>query len=593
MSKPKFLPYLAVVLLLIAAYLAFDIYRRSGAELLWGRRPLLLYLTAWGAWVLGKRSWSSRPPEWRHFGLGVLSGILFALGFPDRVPLPLLLFVAWIPLLLVERELRESGARVRAVLPYALTSFYLWNAVATYWVTNTAFVAGVFAVLVNSGLMLIPFALYAYTRRVLPKLGYWPLVAYWFCFEFLHLNWDLTWPWLNLGNAFAATPELVQWYEYTGAFGGTLWVFVLNFALLAVWDRYRKAGPLLPVLWQPALLLVVPIGLSLVRYATYEPDRGPTVRVSLIQPNLEPHYQKFALPDRAVLERFVALSREALDAQPADTPTDYLVFPETSFGPLEENRLAQAAAIERLRAEFGDRPGLQLLSGLATYRFLDPGETPPPIARELRNRDGSVSYYTSANTGAQVDLASGAVQVYHKGKLVPGAENFPFRRVFFFMAPVVKALGGSVGYERDSTRRVFTGPAPVAPVICYESIFGEYFSEYVANGAELAFVLTNDGWWDDTPGHRQHTQYARLRAIETRRDVARAANVGNCAFINQRGDIVSQTAYGEMGFLNGTMHRNDAITFYTRRGDYLARIGMLVALFCVLNVLVRRLRGGG
>lgn len=577
---------------MIAAFLAYDIFRRTDAQLLWGYRPLFLYLSAWGAWVLGKRSWRPRPPEdWRRLGLSVLSGVLFALGFPDRIPLPFLLFVAWIPLLLVERDLRESGAKTRAVLPYALTSFFIWNVVATFWVTNTAFVAGIFAVVVNSLLMLIPFGLFSYTRRILLKLGYWPLVAYWFCFEYLHLHWDLTWPWLNLGNAFAATPELIQWYEYTGTFGGTLWIFLVNFALLAVWDRYRNGHSLGPVLWQPALLLLLPIGASLVRYATYDPYQGEPVHVSLIQPNLEPHYQKFALSESQTLERFIDLSRQALNAAPDTAATDYLVFPETSFGPLDENRLAQATAIERLRAEFGDRPDLYLLSGLSTYRFLDPGETPPPIARELPSRNGPSRYYTSANSGAQVHLATGDLQIYHKGKLVPGAENFPFRRIFFFMAPIVKSLGGSVGFERDPVRRVFSGPVPAAPVICYESIFGEYFTEYVRNGAEIAFVMTNDGWWDNTPGHRQHTQYARLRAIETRRAVARAANVGNCAFINQRGDLLSETEYNEMGFLNGTMYPNDELTFYARRGDLLARVGLLVALFFGLNTIARRLRG--
>jgi apolipoprotein N-acyltransferase len=592
LSKPKHLSYFAILLFVIAGLLAYDIYRRTAAELLWGYRPLLLYLTVWGGWVLARRSRRPRPAAAeRHFGLSVLSGVLLALGFPDLLPLPFLLFVAWIPLLLVERDLRTAGARTRALLPYALTSFYLWNVIATFWVTNTAFVAGIFAVVVNSGLMLIPFLLFSYTRRTLPKLGYWPLIAYWFCFEYLHLHWDLTWPWLNLGNAFATTPRLVQWYEYTGTFGGGLWIFLVNFALLQVWDRYRNREALSKAVGSAALLLLLPIGASLIRYHTYDPYQGETVQVSLIQPNLEPHYQKFALPDRQILERFVDLSRAALAAAPADRPTDYLVFPETSFGPLDENRLAQATAIERLRAEFGDRPQLYLLTGLSTYRFLAPDEPRPPIARELPSRNGPPRYYTTANSGAQVRLATGEIQLYHKGKLVPGAENFPFRRIFFFMAPVVKSLGGSVGFERDSVRRVFTGPAQAAPVICYESIFGEYFTEYVRNGAEVAFVMTNDGWWDNTPGHRQHTQYARLRAIETRRAIARAANVGNCAFINQRGDLLSKTEYGEMGFLDGTMHRNDALTFYARRGDLLARVGLLAALFFGLNTVARRLRG--
>jgi apolipoprotein N-acyltransferase len=61
----------------------------------------------------------------------------------------------------------------------------------------------------------------------------------------------------------------------------------------------------------------------------------------------------------------------------------------------------------------------------------------------------------------------------------------------------------------------------IAPAICYESIYGEFMSKYIRNGANLICIITNDGWWKNTPGHKQHMNYARLRAIETRTWVAR------------------------------------------------------------------------
>jgi apolipoprotein N-acyltransferase len=68
-------------------------------------------------------------------------------------------------------------------------------------------------------------------RRLKGSAGYVFLITFWIAFEFLHYNWELTWPWLTLGNGFAAKPQWNQWYEYTGVFGGSLWILVSNIAL--------------------------------------------------------------------------------------------------------------------------------------------------------------------------------------------------------------------------------------------------------------------------------------------------------------------------------------------------------------------------
>ena len=134
--------------------------------------------------------------------------------------------------------------------------------------------------------------------------------------------------------------------------------------------------------------------------------------------------------------------------------------------------------------------------------------------------------------------------------------------------------------------------AKIAPVICYESVFGEYFTDYIREGAQAVFVMTNDGWWANTAGHRQHLWFSSLRAIETRRAVVRSANVGACAFIDQRGKIISRTRYDQAGILRGTLQLNDARTTYVRFGDIVSRIAMLLAAMVLLSNFARSLRRG-
>ncbi|MEL7162437.1 MAG: apolipoprotein N-acyltransferase, partial [Bacteroidota bacterium] len=206
--------------------------------------------------------------------------------------------------------------------------------------------------------------------------------------------------------------------------------------------------------------------------------------------------------------------------------------------------------------------------------------------------DGSTLALERLNAAVQLELQTQEAQTYRKGVFVPGAESFPFRGIFFFLEDWVNSLGGTIaGLGTQDRRLPLTSPkAKVAPVICYESVFGEYFTDYVREGAQAVFVMTNDGWWSNTAGHRQHLWFSSLRAIETRREVVRSANVGACSFHDQRGKILQRTRYDEAGFLRGKMRLNDAITPYVRFGDIVARLALLLTAMAFLSNVARTIR---
>jgi hypothetical protein len=118
----------------------------------------------------------------------------------------------------------------------------------------------------------------------------------------------------------------------------------------------------------------------------------------------------------------------------------------------------------------------------------------------------------------------------------------------------------------------------VAPVICYESIYGDFIGEYMANGATLLGLVTNDAWWHDSPGYRQLLSYGQLRCIETRRDLARAANTGFTGFINQRGEIIQREPAWIATASRATVHLNDEVTFYVRFGELIGRGAQVLAV---------------
>src|SRR5690606_32196248 len=131
-------------------------------------------------------------------------------------------------------------------------------------------------------------------------------------------------------------------------------------------------------------------------------------------------------------------------------------------------------------------------------------------------------YYDAFNSAVLIEN-SAELQFYHKSKLVAGAEQFPFAGALVCLKPLFAGFGGTTGgYGSQDKPSAFYSQRCVgaAPVGCYESIWGNYVAAYVREGAQLIALVTNDGWWGNTPGKDQPLAYANLRAIETGRWVA-------------------------------------------------------------------------
>jgi apolipoprotein N-acyltransferase len=534
--------------------------------------------------------------------LSLLSGALFFLSWPT-FGFPFLLFIAFIPLLQIEHafstgqvQVPEGRKPAKRTLLFGLSylSFFIWNITTTFWVCNASMGGGIAAILCNALLMSIVFWIFHITKKQLLAVNC-PLptancllVVFWLSFEFIHHNWELTWPWLGLGNAFASFPSCIQWYEYTGTCGGSLWVLAVNlmiFSFLENGEWKTKTGR-----WKMitiAAIIVIPIGISLVIYHSYNEKSDP-VNIVVVQPNIDPYNEKFKSMDyEEQLEKMLNLAK-----QKVDSTTEYLVCPETALiEDIWENDLMETASILRLKEFLKPFPKLKIIVGASTSYIYEKGEKLSVTARRFTRQDGS---YDVFNTAFQVDN-SDKIQIYHKSRLVPGVERMPYPAVFGFLGKISIDLGGmsgSLGTQEE--RSVFTSDKrmgkniAVAPVVCYESVFGEYVSEYVRNGANLIFIITNDGWWGDTPGYKQHLIYGRLRAIETRRSIARSGNTGISCFINERGDILQATDWWKDAVIKGSINSNSKKTFYVKFGDIIWRVSFYVSIIIILFAIALR-----
>ena len=189
-------------------------------------------------------------------------------------------------------------------------------------------------------------------------------------------------------------------------------------------------------------------------------------------------------------------------------------------------------------------------------------------------------------------------QIYHKSKLVVAVEMTPYPA---FFCKIDDLLGGVMGRcigqkevsllscrTRDAEGKV-VDDVPLGCAVCYESVYPEHCAEYVRKGAKALAIITNDAWWGNTPGYRQHLSYASLRAIETRRDIVRSANTGISSIIDSRGNIVSKTAWWEPAVLEGEIHLSEKQTFFVAQGDIVGRLCAFMAVMLLLFCIVRKL----
>ena len=516
----------------------------------------------------------------------LLSGFLLAMAWPTY-GFPALLFFAFVPLLYAEFKLRTSQTKYikTKILGLSYLSFFIWNVFTTYWLYYSTPFGGSFAVLVNSLLMALVFLLYhIVAKRSDFKAASAFLISIWIVFEKIHLSWEFSWPWLNLGNAFSEYHHWIQWYEYTGTFGGTLWVLLVNIALFKLILLYREHHTneiLVRGTIKIGLMILVPIGISYLILNNYSESKEQLEAV-ILQPNIDPYTEKYNVNDTRIGELLVQLSEEKVTAK-----TAILVAPETVF--------ADGTLLSRFQhseAHFFGRqllwkyPKLNFLSGISFFeRFNDPEQV-----STQSNKIGPDDWYNDYNSAFFMNN-DGPPEFYHKSKLVVGVENFPYQDLLRpILGDVMIDLGGTVAMKTtQANREVFhlNNNWGTAPIICYESVYGDYVTGYVKNGANFLSIITNDAWWADTQGHKQHLSYAKLRAIESRRSVVRSANTGISAFINEKGDIVKSLAYEETGSIKNNITLNSKLTFYVKHGDYIARIAQFMALFLFLFAIVK------
>ncbi len=475
---------------------------------------------------------------------------------------------------------------------------------------GTRLVSGFAPMVFNSLFMIVPWWMKRVVQRAVdPRAANYGFIFFWLAFEYGHHNWDLQWPWFSLGNVFGTHPAWIQWYSYTGMLGGSLWILLVTFFLDGSVARILSGrnGWIGRVAVVP-VLIAVPLLISNWQFGHFPVNEGRKVEVVIVQPCVDPYTEKFGgLDAMDQLERMLSLAEVAITDS-----TALVVMPETALQEgasvdlsgndlllhgLWENDLSAARSTKRLMDFQQRHPKLAILAGMSAEFLFPEGAELPAAARPLLRGDlpeGAPSNYYESYNAAIFLPSTGPLEYYNKSKLVAGVELMPFEAVLGPLGTISVDLGGTSGsLGQQDDREVFRDPANdlnIVPAICYESVFGEHIAAHVRNGGELIAIITNDAWWGNSPGYRQHLTFASIRAIETRRSVVRSANTGISCFVDRKGVIHDATDWWVPAAIRRDVVLSDGITFYVRHGDQVGRVAVLCSALLLLLALVRRLK---
>ena len=455
-----------------------------------------------------------------------------------------------------------------------------------------------FAIFANAFQMSLIFGLFRLSKKKFTgALPYIFLMVTWIAWEHFYFDAEISWPWLVFGNSFSQSIGSIQWYEYTGTLGGSLWIWACNLGLFGLlvslsdgrWFTFNwKAKS--AVIGGLVAAFTLPFILSSVIGSRYDNamEADKQLEVLIVQPNIDP-YNKFGgmlQPQQNSL--LVDAMEKNLAYRKNDTTASPLLVlaPETFTNDINTNRIDNSPSWNTFRTALQDYPNTSLLFGASSYTYIQSDEAPSHTARNLR--DGL--WYESHNSALMVN-GSGRTEIFHKNKLVVAVEKTPYPALF---CPIDDMLGGvmgrCIGQGNVSLLNIYSeneSYIPVGCAVCYESVYGEYYTEYIRQGAKAMTIITNDAWWGNTPGYRQHLSYASLRAIETRRAIARCANTGISAIISPSGEILQPTPWWEPAVIKSQIPLRDDLTFFVRHGDIIGRICNFVFWLLLLALGVR------
>ncbi|ACF43341.1 apolipoprotein N-acyltransferase [Pelodictyon phaeoclathratiforme] len=508
-----------------------------------------------------------------RYAPALLSGTLLGLSFPSypAIHLEVVAWIALVPLLISLRSVENAGELFRRVY----LSMFVFCLISLWWVSLATLPGGVLTIFAQTFFLTVPLlAFYAVKKMAGYRFALFSLPFLWIAWEWAYMQQDLSLGWLTLGNSQANLNLMIQYADLVGVWGISFWLIWFNvFTVLALSGSRRDT---LRSVTMMALMVVAPlIYASVLMYREgIAAKKELRLRVTLVQPNVNPHDKWEEYNSVEIMERYYRMTGRAV----RESRPELVIWPETAI-PFSILDLPYAADQQLLRLALR-KWDTALLTG-----FIDVVHKP---------NQPSESFNASMLLEPDPDSVP---EIYRKMRLVPFAERVPYIDYFPWLGNLTFSLAGIRGWGKGREAAVMelsssrNGKVVLANIICYESIFPSLVTEFVRKGARLLTLVTNDGWYGTSYGPYQHLAIGRLRCIENRRAMARCANTGLTVVIDKYGRTIAEVPWWQEEILTAEVPLESRLTFYTSHPDLLPKVASILSLLIFLRAFLKSRKG--
>jgi apolipoprotein N-acyltransferase len=536
----------------------------------------------------------------------LLMGMLLALSFP---PLPFyqLAFIAFVPFLYSI----EMGVLPKRKYLLVYISFILYHYASNWWISSWQensdpylFWSGFAVALVNPLFFILPFIIFFFIRkRAGSGTAMWLFPFIWIIIEWARTLGDIAYPWLTIGYTQSYNPYYIQFADITGVWGISFAIIMINVIITQILIRIKfsdrsiyKAKRIFSIpgiklrLGLLFAFILIPFIYGIVMFQKYDQPsvQDKKLKIGIIQPNINP-WEKWK---SSTLDQVYLHLRLQDSLIQTNKDLDLTLWSETSvhYINLNFNSRHDFSFLQ----DYINRSNVSLLTGFADIELLEKGKPLSPTAKKIGGKDET--WYDSYNSALILNPQVNGYrdpQIYHKMKLTPFGETIPYIEIFSFLRPYLEWGVGISSWRKGGTQFNLTydnhsTTADIGSIICIESIFPDFVRGFTDKGADMLVVITNDAWYDHTPGPEQHFCIAQMRAIENRRYIARCANTGVSGFITAAGRAYSRLEQYKSYAVADYVYLKKGKSIYVILGDWLPALSAILVGFFILKMLIYR-----
>jgi|GEM_PF-6492317 len=444
--------------------------------------------------------------------------------------------------------------------------FFAWNLTITYWLCQINFLKGSLLIILNTVLMTSAIAVGLWLRAVFLRVrgtGLSILLISWLSFEHLHYTWNLSWPWLTIGNIFSRWPQLVQWYSVTGPLGGTTWILLSNYLIYRLlfsktyYFKRKKA-----YLYSLFILISVPASISMYVYFLPSQKVSRTYRVGVIHTN----YHSPALLNEG--EKIRRLKSQILSN--LDSNVDFIVIPELFLDEIFSKSFNESALYTTLKSLTTRCPRLKIITGATLIEENPEGN----IDYSAFSQNVRVKKY---NVSVSID-SSDHIPVKEKKSLIPFEEHIPGFLSF------IHYPSENYSFDDDNADSFYMdSTSSYLNLICYEAINSVFVAGRIRPTDQFIVMLASESFFmNASPGMEQYLNYCRLRSIETGKYLVKSSNEGISAIIDDKGNILKKCNSVGYQYLAATIRGTRRYTLFSRYGDWIGRSSGIISILLII-----------